>query len=274
MKENNGKILGWGEIRTHVETSNPSTKHPEPGEPVLFFIWQDQQVVRGMTTVHDGLGYMLRNRRRPKDSSSMEHSTKQIFQVPKSDEMTEKEAKKHHASKLALPVIRAIDDYNYNMNGVDIADQLREEYSIQQITTRYWMVYMFWLVDCAIINAFILWRKEAQEMVVGRQNEYMRSQRLFRESIIRHLTKSSVEARLSYGIVIRKHHEFIHPNPHRLPIKYYQIQRGMVESRCYLCRIRTTRGELLKEEERNTYGGCMVCEVPLCNECFPEYHML
>jgi hypothetical protein len=30
-----------------------------PGEEVLFFIWQDQKVIKGITTVHDGLGYML-----------------------------------------------------------------------------------------------------------------------------------------------------------------------------------------------------------------------
>jgi hypothetical protein len=34
LKENNGKMLQWGEIRTVV-------KQKDDGEPVLFFIWQD-----------------------------------------------------------------------------------------------------------------------------------------------------------------------------------------------------------------------------------------
>jgi hypothetical protein len=39
-----------------------------------------------------------------------------------SNEITVKEARKYHASKLALPIILAINDYNYNINGVDLAD--------------------------------------------------------------------------------------------------------------------------------------------------------
>jgi hypothetical protein len=105
----------------------------------------------------------------------MEAQTKQIFQVLKVNGMTEQQAKKYYSSKLALLVIRAIDDYNYNMNGVDLADQFREECSIAQIMKRNWMVYFFWLIDSVIINAYILWKKEAQEIVIGRQNEYMRS---------------------------------------------------------------------------------------------------
>jgi hypothetical protein len=86
LDSNNGKILSWGEVRTHVEIAD---HHEISGEDVLFFIWQDQRVVKGMTMVHDGSGYMLRNRRRPKDSSSMEATIKQIFQVPKVDQMME-----------------------------------------------------------------------------------------------------------------------------------------------------------------------------------------
>jgi hypothetical protein len=35
---NNGKILSWGEVRTHVESTDSKGV---PGEDVLFFIWQD-----------------------------------------------------------------------------------------------------------------------------------------------------------------------------------------------------------------------------------------
>jgi hypothetical protein len=268
---NNGKILSWGEVRTHVETTDFKGI---PGEEVLFFIWQDQKVVKGMTTVHDGLGYMLRNRRRPKDSSSMESTTKQIFQIPKTDRITQAEAKKCYSSKLALPVIQAIDDYNYNMNGVDLADQYREECSIAQITKRNWMVYFFWLIDSAIINAYILWKKEAQELVVGRQNEHMRTQRLFRESIIRHLLKDSPDALLTFRITVGKRHEFIRPNNQRIPLRFHQPQRGMGNTDCYLCRIKTLNGEGIAKEEHGTRIGCLVCEVPLCNHCWDEYHTL
>ena len=70
----------------------------------------------------DGEGYMLRNRRRPKDSSSMMPATKAIFDIPRSENILAKDVQKFHLSKLALPVILPIKDYNHNINGVNLAD--------------------------------------------------------------------------------------------------------------------------------------------------------
>ena len=64
-----------------------------------------------MTTAHDGEGYMLRNRRRLKDSSLIKAETKKIFDIPEVRNLTS-DIRKYHLSKLALLVIRAIDDYN------------------------------------------------------------------------------------------------------------------------------------------------------------------
>ena len=75
-----------------------------------------------MTIAHDREGYMLRNRRRPKDSGLMIKETKSIFDIPHSKNMLAKDVKKIHTSKLALPVIFPIDNYNYNIGGVDIAN--------------------------------------------------------------------------------------------------------------------------------------------------------
>ena len=75
-----------------------------------------------MTIAHDGEGYMLRNRRRPKDSSSIMLATKAIFDILRSENMLAKDVRKFHSSKLALPVILPIDNYNYNINSVNIAD--------------------------------------------------------------------------------------------------------------------------------------------------------
>ena len=79
---------------------------------------------------------MLRNRRCLKDLGLMIKETKSIFDIPHSKNMLAKDVKKIHSSKLALPVIFLIDDYNYNMGGVNIADQLREDLSIAQIIVR------------------------------------------------------------------------------------------------------------------------------------------
>ncbi|PMD13577.1 hypothetical protein NA56DRAFT_651720 [Hyaloscypha hepaticicola] len=97
----------------------------------------------------------------------MKPETKKIFDIPETPNLLSTDVRKYYSSKLALPVVRAIDDYNWNMNGVDINDQLREDLSVQQVTVRYWIIYFFWLIDCTLINAFILWKRDIEQMVIG-----------------------------------------------------------------------------------------------------------
>jgi len=65
---------------------------------------------------------MLRNRRRPKDLSTIMPAIKAIFNIPRFENMLAKDIRKFYSSKLALPVILPINDYNYNINGVNLAD--------------------------------------------------------------------------------------------------------------------------------------------------------
>jgi hypothetical protein len=80
--------------------------------------------------VYNGLRYMLCNRYCIKDSSLIESIIKQIFQILKIKRMMQVKAKKSYSSKLALLIIQVINDYNYNMNGVDLIDQYKKECSI------------------------------------------------------------------------------------------------------------------------------------------------
>ena len=47
-----------------------------------------------------------------------------------------------------------INNYNYNMNGVDLANQLREAYDTQRIAYRNWLPILHWILDQAVINAY------------------------------------------------------------------------------------------------------------------------
>jgi len=49
-----------------------------------------------------------------------------------------------------------VDDYNYFMNGVDIANQLRAKFTTQIQSSRTWMPMFYYLLDTAICNAYIL----------------------------------------------------------------------------------------------------------------------
>ena len=57
-----------------------------------------------------------------------------------------------------LLIPKVIDQYNFFMGGVDIADQRRSYYHTQLRSCRNWYPLFFWLLETAIINLFILYR--------------------------------------------------------------------------------------------------------------------
>jgi hypothetical protein len=59
-----------------------------------------------------------------------------------------------------LPIPGVIDDYNYYMGRVDIADQLRAKFSTQQQGFKPWRPLFYWLLDTAIINSFRLFEHQ------------------------------------------------------------------------------------------------------------------
>jgi hypothetical protein len=75
-----------------------------------------------MTIVYNREGYILYNRQRPKDLSTIMPAIKAIFNIPRSKNILAKDVQKFYLSKLALPVILLINNYNYNINRVNLAD--------------------------------------------------------------------------------------------------------------------------------------------------------
>jgi hypothetical protein len=49
-------------------------------------------------------------------------ATKAIFDIPRSKNILAKDVQKFHLSKLALLVILPINDYNYNINRINLID--------------------------------------------------------------------------------------------------------------------------------------------------------
>jgi len=56
-----------------------------------------------------------------------------------------------------LPIPCFIDDYNYNIGGVDLANQFRESYETHRATLRNWWPLFYWLIDVACINVYRLY---------------------------------------------------------------------------------------------------------------------
>jgi hypothetical protein len=87
---------------------------------ILVSIWQDSNKVGFCTTVHNGTEWAMRNRKRPKVTSTFAAITKQpfyMFNPPIG-------CKEPYEHTRLLPIPGAIDDYNHHMGAVDIADQL------------------------------------------------------------------------------------------------------------------------------------------------------
>ena len=58
-----------------------------------------------------------------------------------------------------LSIPTCVDDYNQFMGGVDIADQYRSYYTTQIVARRNWLPIFFWILDTALLNSFIIYRK-------------------------------------------------------------------------------------------------------------------
>ena len=68
------------------------------------------------------------------------------------------------ASKKALPIPRVIDNYNNNMGGVDIADQLCGYYGIQLPIRRTWVPLFYWLLDTLIVKSYLIFKKSGKNI--------------------------------------------------------------------------------------------------------------
>jgi len=103
------EVLPWGHLSGTVVQNT------------CCLVWQDNNSVLFMTTYHETEHMVERVRRRPKKTSMNALMVRRIF----GDE-----------SRKLLAIPAFINDYNFHMGGVDIADQLRSYYSAQQKASR------------------------------------------------------------------------------------------------------------------------------------------
>ena len=127
--------------------------HPEFSD-VSCSIWQDNNIVPMLTTIHSGDQFIIRLRRRPRDTSTSAVVTQTPF-IRNSTILADQELQ-FDPYRRALPIPIQIDDYNSYMNGCDIADQLRAWFKTQRQSNRSWWPLFYFLLDHSIINAYLL----------------------------------------------------------------------------------------------------------------------
>ena len=115
------KSVPKGTMKWRVTTKMNNDDHDQA--PILSYAWRDSGVVYLMSTCHRGGDTMIMERR-------------------------------SGAMVVEVPAPSMVEEYCFGMRGVDIADQLRSSYCIQQKAKRWYMPLFFWVVDSSIVNAF------------------------------------------------------------------------------------------------------------------------
>ncbi|CAG8698995.1 19887_t:CDS:2 [Cetraspora pellucida] len=64
------------------------------------------------------------------------------------------------ASQKEILIPKIINDYNHFMGSVDTADQFRSYYNCQITSLCNWLPLMFWLIDMAIVNSYIIYKQK------------------------------------------------------------------------------------------------------------------
>ncbi|EDN05560.1 predicted protein [Histoplasma mississippiense (nom. inval.)] len=130
-----------GELREHSNSIPWNTLHAIEKENVLCLAWQDNNMVLALTTIHSLDAVIERTRKCPGELSTNANIVRKVFEG-------------QPQKKLKIPLI--IDDYNHNMNGVDLANQYRAAYTSHRVTYRTWLPILYWLIDSAAVNAYRL----------------------------------------------------------------------------------------------------------------------
>lgn len=256
---------------------------PSINNRIVQSAWKDNAIVLMLSTTHkpmdctipgpemDLQGHtIIRNRKRPKETSSAARTARKPFgNCPRKD----------------LRIPRVFDDYNHNMGGVDIADQLRGGMGgLRRIRKGGWRALWHFLFNLTLVNSFLL-------------SDY-KSQFEFRNTLIYQLLEQSgkVIPLQSSGIPLpkkRKHSSLstedrARPNPEQQHHQYHELGYRGKKQYCSQCGKPSGKRLALVEKSGNIQGkkvfrkatvvqgrkqttyGCVICNIALCKEgnCF------
>jgi hypothetical protein len=228
---------------------------------VLCIGWQDNNFVLGLSTVHtvhQASSWVTSKRNRPSETSTNANITREVFgDLPFMD--------------LDIPTF--INDYNHNMNSVDLANQHRQSYDTQRIAFRTWIPLLHWILDQAAINAYKL-------ATIGKTwPDNISAHLKFRRALYRKL--------LDYSKLMDPQLQlWKEPGPHNWVVRPVRKSCAMCTEKerlrkKLLAQHKDTCIELFKEIANSqvkhpfkSRSGCGFCDVALCktSSCFQDWH--
>ena len=201
---------------------------------------------------------MERERRRPKNTSTNARIALPIF---------------GNDRKKRLPIPTVINAYNHAMNAVDVANQIRANFTCHlAFERRNWRPLAWWLFDVCLVNSYVIWRQRQPQL----KQQDPRLHRQFSQQLIDQLLfhgpghkaeKMPTRRRCAWGSK--------HPGE---CVQGAQSHKSERQER----RIRRRRvlGEIINESRpvqrsKNIATGCASCGVNLCitRGCFYKWHV-
>ena len=222
-------------------------------QDVLCLAWQDNNIVLALSNIHTidkAEDFREKVRRRPVKTSINRRIIRHIF----ADELIK---------SLSIPCF--IDDYNQYMGGVDLANQFRESYETHRPTFKTWWPLFYWLIDVACVNAYRLHQLHVQKPLTHLQ---------FRTLLYYKLLGYSERAKIQQLQVNLGGKRVFNPDLQHLHYWEKRAKRGTCAWCSYQLKYKRVLGKGVKGIAKRSVGGCVFCNVPLCQEgeCWTRFH--
>jgi len=182
-----------------------------------------------------------------------------------------------------LPIPTFIDDYNYHMGGVDLANQYRAAYETHKNVFRSWFCIFTALLDIVIVNCYRLSYVAAMQRNIPPNR--LSKQATFRETLFQQLFAFS-----SHSTIQRRRYMQRHPPPIRnRAVGLHEWGNRATQQCCMQCRIEIAAAKKLRSQGLSVTNpphtdsagratkssrGCIQCDVPLCirRGCWERFH--
>ena len=221
---------------------------------IMQFAFKDNALVLAMSTHFSN---WWRERKRPASTSTSAKTAR----VPFGDQPLK-----------MLQTSFLIDRYNHNMNGVDIGDQLRAEFTPDRRIRRgghQALIYLF-LLEVAITNTFLLQREGWPVASKLRCT----NQTTFRMALVKELLTQYGQQVALYGSEASHIPTEINTGQVHKQVQVRRAKRGW----CAFCSSKRQNTVLSHNPVRSVVRkhsvqkGCLECDVALCKNCWEGWH--
>lgn len=178
-------------------------------------------------------------------------------------ETVEVQRKEKDGTRKSIPCPKIVPDYNSNMNYVDNFDRLKGDYKINRRSRKWWPRIFFHLLDCCVVNAFIMHKEINMEQLTHKD---------FRRSVYTDMLSKCIVEKISPTQKKRKISDVKGHKPHVADcIRLEGSKHKPVKSSSRRCAVCSTKAVVVR-----SVWSCSICGVALClrgeKTCFNDFH--